>query len=236
MNLHQKLLNVKKKVPYLQKDKENTHFHYTYISGTKILSELNVLLNEAGVILKTEVLDCRDVVISTPTKADANKRQVLYNLKMRMTWVNTEDPGDIDVNEWWATGCNGEDKGYGSALTYGERYFFLKYFNIPTDDVDPDQIPHEDSKVLPRYGAMHKTRIEDLKSINKKYKITQDRILLGLGITDSREITGEVYELMVEKVTRVRDKKSTADKEFPKTSKQKQADSSAKAEGQLNKP
>src|SRR5699024_10548801 len=29
-------------------------------------------------------------------------------------------------------------KAYGSALTYSEMYFFLKFFNAPTDDDDPD--------------------------------------------------------------------------------------------------
>ena len=30
-------------------------------------------------------------------------------------------------------------KALGSALTYSERYFLLKFFNIPTDDDDPDK-------------------------------------------------------------------------------------------------
>ena len=30
------------------------------------------------------------------------------------------------------------EKGVGKALTYAEKYFLLKFFNIPTDEADPD--------------------------------------------------------------------------------------------------
>ena len=35
-------------------------------------------------------------------------------------------------------GMNGFEKGLGSALTYAERYFLLKYFHIATDEDDID--------------------------------------------------------------------------------------------------
>ena len=46
--------------------------------------------------------------------------------------------GEKDENIFFSSGLNGDEKGVGSALTYAERYFFLKYFNVPTDDDDPD--------------------------------------------------------------------------------------------------
>ena len=39
---------------------------------------------------------------------------------------------------WAANGQNDWDKGAGSAYTYGERYFLLKFFHIATDEDDVD--------------------------------------------------------------------------------------------------
>lgn len=59
---------------------------------------------------------------------------------MRFTWIDCAT-GETDVNLFGANGQNDWEKGLGSALTYAERYFLLKYFHIATDedDIDNDQ-------------------------------------------------------------------------------------------------
>ena len=59
---------------------------------------------------------------------------------MQFTWIDCAT-GDKDVNSFGANGQNDWEKGLGSALTYAERYFLLKYFHIATDedDIDNDQ-------------------------------------------------------------------------------------------------
>lgn len=154
MSIYKKLLNVKKKVPYIQKDKQS--FQYSYATPSAVLGTLNPLLNDEGLILKTEVLSAVSTRVLIKTKEDkvktvrANKLEgiegkkefldvyeTLYDLDLRFTWVDIET-GEKDENLFFASGMNGDEKGVGSALTYGERYFMLKYFNIPTDDDDPD--------------------------------------------------------------------------------------------------
>lgn len=150
-NLFQKLLEVKKAIPYLQKDKKS--FNYKYASGSVVLGKINEILNKEGVILKSEVLECYHEKIVIQVKdgnAYRDKSEILYVLKMRMTWVNTDNLEEKDINEWAASGVNGEEKGFGSALTYGERYFMLKYFNIPTDDLDPDAYERNAIKSKPK--------------------------------------------------------------------------------------
>jgi hypothetical protein len=56
---------------------------------------------------------------------------------MRFTWIDCET-GEQDVNLFGANGQNDWEKGLGSALTYAERYFILKYFHIATDEDDID--------------------------------------------------------------------------------------------------
>ncbi len=178
-NLFQKLLEVKKAIPYLEKDKES--FNYTYASGSIVLGKINEILNKEGVILKSEVLECRYEkitiqVFDKKTSAYRDKSEILYVLKTRMTWVNTDNPEEKDVNEWAASGVNGEEKGFGSALTYGERYFMLKYFNIPTDNLDPDTYERNAIKSKPKTKPESEPKEEP--SREKKPKSMAELIVL----------------------------------------------------------
>lgn len=141
LNLFQKLLEVKKVITYLKKDKDS--YQYSYASGEAVLGAINPELNIRGVFLKSEVLEVKTQVLKTGTRMDKNLKQVvdkfevLYDVSMLFTFIDTET-GEKDENRWHGSGINGEEKGYGSALTYAERYFFLKYFNIATGRDDPD--------------------------------------------------------------------------------------------------
>ena len=134
MNIHQKLLEVKKQVPYLQKNKKS--FQYSYTTPSQVFAVINPILNELGLLLITNVTGSRSQRIEIETSKGI-KKEWLYDLDFIFTWVDVDTQEKIDV-PFKASGCNGEEKGLGSALTYAERYFILKQFNIPTDDDDPD--------------------------------------------------------------------------------------------------
>jgi hypothetical protein len=82
---------------------------------------------------------------------------------MRFTWVDVET-GEKDENLFAANGQNDWDKGVGSALTYAERYFLLKYFHIPTDEDDIDN-SLRDGKVEENLN-----QIDNLKDLNALFK------------------------------------------------------------------
>jgi len=150
MSIYKKLLAVKKAVPYLQKDKpKGNGLQYSYVTPGAVLSAVNPLLNEHGLFLKTEVVRC------TTTRIFAKKKYIdvynmgqkesvmidvhetLFDLDLKFTFVDTDSDDQAEFL-FSASGVNGDEKGLGSALTYAERYFLLKTFNIPTDDDDPD--------------------------------------------------------------------------------------------------
>jgi hypothetical protein len=147
MNLQQKLLEVKKRVPYLQKDKEG--HQYKYATPSQVLGALNPILNELGVRLKSEVVSSTsERVWQKPKMYDVYKGkekthiqgdvyETMFHLTMKFTWIDV-DSGEKEECHWMSSGVNGDEKGLGSALTYAERYFLLKTFNIPTDNDDPD--------------------------------------------------------------------------------------------------
>ncbi len=137
MNIYQKLLIIQQKINGLGKDKKS--FTYSYVTGDKVLGEIKPLMNELGLILKQEVISIENSRQDYKT-TKGEKSEILSKVMMRFTWIDTET-GEKDENLFGANGQNDWEKGLGSALTYGERYFLLKYFHIATDedDIDNDQ-------------------------------------------------------------------------------------------------
>jgi len=134
MNIYQKLLIIQQTVIGLGKDK--SAFNYKYVTGDKVIGEIKPLMNSLGLLLKQEVLSIENTRQDYATK-NGNKSEILSKVMMKFTWVDCETE-QKDENLFGANGQNDWDKGCGSAYTYAERYFLLKYFHIATDEDDID--------------------------------------------------------------------------------------------------
>lgn len=136
--VYSKLLEVKKKVPYIQKDKAG--FNYKYATPSAVFGIINPILNDLGLILVTNVIESKSYEIAPKLDKQGKLKPAewKFDLNFIFDWVDVESGEKVSI-PWSASGCNGDDKGLGSALTYAERYFVLKQFNIPTDDDDPDR-------------------------------------------------------------------------------------------------
>ncbi len=147
MSIYKKLLDIQKQVVGLAKDKAGNN--YQYVTGTKVLEFIKPIMNKQGIILKQEVLSIENTRQDYATKSNPNKSEILSKVMMKFTWVDCET-GEKDENLFGANGQNDWDKGVGSALTYGERYFLLKYFHIATDedDIDNPERKEEERKAL----------------------------------------------------------------------------------------
>lgn len=132
--LYQKLLVIQQRINGLGKDK--AAFNYKYVTGDKVLGEIKPIMNELGLLLKQEVLSIENTRQDYTTKS-GSKSEILSKVMMRFTWVDCAT-GEKDENLFGANGQNDWDKGCGSAYTYAERYFLLKYFHIATDEDDID--------------------------------------------------------------------------------------------------
>lgn len=149
MNIYQKLLTIQKEVIGLGKDKSGNS--YMYVTGSKVLEHIKPLMNKHGLILKQEILSIENTRQDyragiTDQRPDGKpKSEILSKVLMRFTWIDCET-GEKDENLFGANGQNDWEKGLGSALTYAERYFLLKYFHIATDEDDidnPDRVKPE---------------------------------------------------------------------------------------------
>ncbi len=56
------------------------------------------------------------------------------------TVLNDDNPDERFEVTWPICGCQSDKaQAFGSALTYANRYFYLKFFNIATSEDDPDE-------------------------------------------------------------------------------------------------
>ena len=98
-------------------------------------------MDELGLLLIPEVEDAtftrQDYTLVDSKGNTKPKSEMFCSLRLRFTWVDVES-GETLVCHWASSGQNGWDKGLGSALTYGERYFLLKFFHVATDKDDVD--------------------------------------------------------------------------------------------------
>lgn len=203
--VYKKLLEVKKQVPYLQKDKEG--HNYKYVTPSEVLGKVNPLLNEQGLLLVTNVIKSESQPITIHTKY-GDKVEWKFDLELLMQWVDTETGETVDI-QWKASGVNGEEKGLGSALTYAERYFILKQLNIPTDNDDPDSFQNrmmtdEDRKKKKeedetRFKAEVKAATESLKKCKTVEELKAVKSNLSANIIstpDFKKAANATYELL----------------------------------------
>jgi len=137
--LYPKLHAIQSAIMGLQKDKKGQN--YAYVTGDKVLTHIKPLMTQYGLLLKQEVLSIEnmrnDYRTGIGTANEKPKSEMLSKVMQRFTWVDVET-GEKDENLFGANGQNDWDKGVGSALTYAERYFLLKFFHIATDQDDID--------------------------------------------------------------------------------------------------
>jgi hypothetical protein len=171
MSIYKKLHKIQSAILGLGKDKKGNN--YEYVTGNKVLSEIKPLMNDLGLLLKQEVISIDNVRQDYATR-NGNKSEINSKVMMRFTWVDIET-GEKDENLFGANGQNDWDKGVGSALTYGERYFLLKFFHIATDEDDIDNPDRKKEEVeQPKDTTAEISKLlessKDLKELETNYK------------------------------------------------------------------
>lgn len=171
LNLYQKLLEIQKQIIGLGKDGKS--FGYQYVTGSKALEHIKPLMNKYGILLKQEVISIENQRQDYQTQKGA-KSEILTTTMQKFTWVDCET-GEKDENMFAANGQNDWEKGLGSALTYAERYFLLKFFHIATDEDDIDNPERDKNKTSPVQDVKKSTqsideiskRVNSINSLNE---------------------------------------------------------------------
>ena len=143
MTLDQKLMELKKLVSIMKKDSEG--HGYNYVSEESILLALNDKMIELGIKLTPQFVPgtLYSEVVNYQDAKGQSKTDVLVRSELQFIWKNIES-GETEIVDWGLLGQQADgSQALGSGLTYANRYFLLKYFNVTTSNDDPDKIRSE---------------------------------------------------------------------------------------------
>jgi len=158
LNLRQKLINIRKSIDFLQKTEKGERGKY--VDAAMLLHKIREGMNTHGVLLSPSITKANTGLVDAPTKNSPSNKDFLVDLFMSYTWHDSESEEMIIV-PWFATGTHMKDPSmaFGGALTYSERYFMMKYFQIPTSEDDPERFEQKTTEYITQ------AQVQDLQNI-----------------------------------------------------------------------
>ena len=204
MNIQQKLVEIKKSIHGFNRDTKG--FGFEYVSGSQILRAIKGKMDELGVLLipRVDYDTLHWEKHEYTTKKGEQKLDFIITMKMKYTWVNAEDPQDKIEIDWVCIGQQTDDiaKAVGTAMTYNERYFLLKFLGLPTDEDDADfnvnayNKNNTELKVENRWtNSNTKSKTISVAQVDRLYKIAYSKGII-------REVVdAEVLKQMKKKVS-----------------------------------
>jgi len=152
LNIYQKLAEIRKGSVYVKKNAEG--YKFKYATGSDFIGSLRSRMDEMNVILVPNMEEF-DIIPYL-------KNPQALKIKISYTWINADKPEEqlktsYTFIEDKMTGC----QGVGSLMTYCERYYLCKFFQIATSDDDPE-------KYYSKHGLSAKA--EDAKEVKQEVK------------------------------------------------------------------
>lgn len=148
LNLYQKLVEVRKTADGFSKD--TVGYGYKYVSGNQVLGKIKDKMNELNLLLVPSTEHGEHYTYDYTTEQGKEKTDFVISGKMHYTWIDGDSPEDKLSVEWDYYGQNSDlSQAFGSALTYSERYFLLKFLGLPTDEADPDAKDEGERRKVP---------------------------------------------------------------------------------------
>lgn len=189
-SLDKKILELKKIVSIMQKNAEG--HGYNYVPEEDILLAINDKMIELGLKLTPRFVEgtLHSEVVNYQNSKGQPKTDILVRSEMQFVWKDIYTKEEEVVN-WALLGQQADaSQALGSGLTYSNRYFLLKYFNIATSKDDPDKIRSEIAKEEERKKISSKqTKITKLfEKAVKKYQ-SKDKIYSALGTTRDKFVS-----------------------------------------------
>lgn len=144
LNLYQKIVEVRKSVGKISKDStagKGSKFSYQYVSESQILNRISDEMDNQNLLLFPNI-------INKSYQKEGN--QYIVELDLMYKWINGDDPKEFLEIPYYAVGQQSDaSKALGTALTYSNRYFLLKMFNLATDEDDADNKPLQQKQQQP---------------------------------------------------------------------------------------
>ena len=200
LNLYQKIADVKANIDGFTKDTKG--YNFSYVSGSQILHRIREKMIEHKLLLIPSTTNEQWTTHTYKNKKGNEVIDFVVEMDLNYTWINTDKPEEQLEVRYHAFGQQSDiSQAHGTALTYAERYFLMKFFNIPTDEDDADAKEKQDkySKVDPKNITQLENEItmfsELMKSLGKD--VSTDQVKQQLKIADINQLSNNQIATMI---------------------------------------
>jgi len=168
LNLRMKLLEIRKSVEYIQKTEKGNQ-GAMYVDPAVLIKTIRDKMNDNKILLIPEIKESVVEPIAAPTKNNKDGIGFLFKSSMSYVWADCESDETITV-PWFCTAKHLTDPAMagGSALTYFERYFLLKFFQIPTSKDDPEFFENKTAEKITEKDIISLGEIVEAKGYKNK--------------------------------------------------------------------
>lgn len=162
LNLYQRIVEIRKKVDYIQKDKavSTGAGSYKAVTHDAVTGILRQHMNDFGIV-------CIPVLITSKANDRVgDAKQFRYDATYSFDFVNCDAPAEKLTIVIEAHAMDNADKAPGKALSYAKKYAVLKLFEIETGEDDESRYQSADFN-LEMYLDMLKgaENMNDLRTI-----------------------------------------------------------------------
>ncbi|MDT1916924.1 ERF family protein [Staphylococcus aureus] len=197
LNLYQKIADVKANIDGFTKDTKG--YNYSYVSGSQVLHRIRNKMIEHNLLLvpKTSEENYKQIEVTRFNKKasrEVTTSEFVVEMKLTYLWINADKPEEQLEVSFYSVGQQDDvSKAHGTALTYAERYFLMKFFNIPTDEDDADAKQKKERYTKPDAKAIGTLKEEIFKfsefmqSLGKEVSVND--VLEILGINDIQSLS-----------------------------------------------
>lgn len=194
LNIYQKIADVKANIDGFTKDTKG--YNFTYVSSSQILHRIRNKMIEHSLLLIPSTSNEKWTTHTYKNKKGHEVIDFIVEMDLNYKWVNADKPEEqLDIS-YHAFGQQSDiSQAHGTALTYSERYFLMKFFNIPTDEDDADAKEKQEkyTKVSPEIKELLQKEIEDFVKeveINNQTETYENKIK-NLQIMNIDELSNE---------------------------------------------
>jgi hypothetical protein len=132
MNIYQRINEVRKKCPFIKKDKKVEGGGYMAVTHDHVTAELREHLIDQGIVIVPRLVDAKFVDSGMTTGKGITIMR--YEAKYELDFINMEEPSDKVTVPLEAHANDHGDKAPGKATSYATKYAMLKLFSIESGE------------------------------------------------------------------------------------------------------
>jgi ERF superfamily len=195
LNLRQKLVEVRRRLGYVQKRGHNERFNYSYVTAADIAGSIGDLLAELGVVIVPKLEEI--------SYESAPGREVVRMARVVMAYTFADvDSGEELTAKVAGQGLDAGDKAPYKAMTGALKYALLQSFLLATGD-DPEE-ERSDARFTAA-GSKRLINADQVRDLQRRIEETGtelERVLAYYKLAELEEMTEPVYQRALEVLNR----------------------------------